>query len=119
MVLPRCTSQKNQSLKSVPCAVSWDGLSPGRISKLLLLPRVRFLCLFLIHFHSFSYSTGLDASSQVLTNSDGPAIVQPEAEGLQVEVGAGGDEAHDKDSSIKMWCENEDEVVIVPTPITL
>jgi len=57
----------------------------------------------------------LDTSSQLLTNSNPPAIVPPEAGGMQVDIGEGqGDDA----GSAEMCSENDDKV-IVHTPMTL
>jgi len=87
---------------------------------LLLLPRVCFFCLFfLFAFILRSYFTGLDASSQLLTNSDTPAIVQIEAEGMQVDVGAEDNDVHNMDPSLKLCFENENEAVIVRISTTL
>jgi len=55
----------------------------------------------------------------LLKNYDTPAIVQSDAQGMQIDVGAEDDDVHNMDPSLKLFFENEDEVVIVPISTTL
>jgi len=78
-----------------------------------------FLCLLLIKFIFFSYPNGPEASIQVLTKNDTPAIVPPEDESMQVDIEVEGDNAHYMEESTKTLLEQKNAAVIIPFPITL